>query len=347
MTTANTTHPTQDRAATPAPRAVLDDLVARPSGYSYAFLDEFAKRELRRRMLKSIAIPGYQVPYASRELPIARGWGTGGLQVTLSLVGSDDVVKVIDQGADDSVNAANLRRFIARMSGARTTTDVLAATLVQSRHRIPEERLQEYQALVLQVPDPEPLRSVEHDTSKARLMHADADYGLLWLGLYEQLVRYRRVTLGASYPCLVHGRYVISPSPIPRWDVPKLHQAAHLTLLSAGREKRLYAVPPYTDVWPLEFDDVPFRIENQRNWVCHRTGARHKFMTELPQPGGGALYEISDTGYAEKLIAIARARADADRLAAAQADPNDQIARPGATYYDDHGRFYHDGYLRS
>jgi alpha-D-ribose 1-methylphosphonate 5-phosphate C-P lyase len=60
---------------------------------------------------------------------------------------------------------------------------------------------------------------------------------------------------------------VISPSPIPRWDNPKLHQAANLTLLSAGREKRMYAVPPYTDVYPLEFTDVPFQVEDQRAWA--------------------------------------------------------------------------------
>src|SRR5262249_39598926 len=99
----------------------LADLAHPRQDYSYAFLDEFAKRELRRRMLKAIAIPGYQVPYASRELPIARGWGTGGLQVTLSLVGPRDTVKVIDQGADDSVNAANLRRFITRMYSCAPT----------------------------------------------------------------------------------------------------------------------------------------------------------------------------------------------------------------------------------
>ncbi|BCX03799.1 MAG: carbon-phosphorus lyase complex subunit PhnJ [Candidatus Roseilinea sp.] len=308
----------------------IAELAAPNPGYSYAFLDEYAKRELRRRILKAIAIPGYQVPYASRELPIARGWGTGGLQVTLALVGPDDVVKVIDQGADDSVNAANLRRFIARMAGAATTTDALKATILQSRHRIPEECLQEYQTLVLQVPDPEPLRSVEHDISKARLLHAEADYGLLWLRLYEQLVRYRRVTLGASYPCLVNGRYVMSPSPIPRWDLPKLHRAAYLTLLSAGREKRVYAVPPYTDVRPLEFADVPFRVEDQRGWTCRHTGLQNKFMSELPQPGGSALYEISDTGFVEKVIARSKT----------------SEVSVGVTYYDDAGRFYIDGYLQ-
>ena len=79
----------------------LAQLAAPQQDYAYAFLDEFAKRELRRRLLKAIALPGYQVPYASRELPIARGWGTGGLQVTLSLTGPESVIKGIDQGADD------------------------------------------------------------------------------------------------------------------------------------------------------------------------------------------------------------------------------------------------------
>ncbi|MCG8349665.1 MAG: alpha-D-ribose 1-methylphosphonate 5-phosphate C-P-lyase PhnJ [Chloroflexales bacterium] len=308
----------------------LAQLAAPQQDYAYAFLDEFAKRELRRRMLKAIAIPGYQTPYASRELPIARGWGTGGLQVTLSIANPESVIKVIDQGADDSVNAANLRRFISRMTGAQTTTDTLQATIIQSRHRIPEEIMTENQVLVLQVPDPEPLRDVQPNISEARIMHADADYGLMWLKLYEQMVAFGRFVQGASYPVMVHNRYVMSPSPIPRWDDPKLHQAAHLTLLSAGREKRLYAVPPYTDVYPLEFIDVPFRVENQRDWVCSQTGVRHKFMNELPQSDGTSEYQVSDTGYAEKIIAKNRG----------------ESVNIGPTYFDDTGDFYHDGYLR-
>lgn len=309
----------------------LSRLAAQSRKYAYGFLDEFAKRELRRRILKGIAIPGYQVPYASRELPIARGWGTGGLQVSLSLTGPESVVKVIDQGADDSVNAANLRRFISRMTGAETTVDALKATLIQSRHRIPEEILREHQALVLQVPDPEPLRNVENDSSRARIMHADKDYGLMWLKLYEQLVRFKCFVQGATYPVVVHDRYVMSPSPIPRWDDPKLHQAAHLTILSAGREKRLYAVPPYTNVFPLEFDDRFFHVEDQRGRVCYRTQEQNKFMNELPQVDGTAKYELSDTGYAEKILARRRG----------------EEIEPGQTYFDEEGRFYYDGYLKS
>ena len=74
-------------------------------GYNFAFLDEFTKREIRRKILKAVAIPGYQVPFGSREMPLAKGWGTGGIQITLSIIGPSDVLKVIDQGSDESVNA--------------------------------------------------------------------------------------------------------------------------------------------------------------------------------------------------------------------------------------------------
>lgn len=269
---------------------------------SYGFLDASAKRELRRKMLKAIAVPGCQMPYASREVPMARGWGTGGLQVTLTLVNSASVVKVIDQGADDGVNAASIRRFISRVSGAAETWDTLGATIVQSRHRIPEEIMREDQVLVLQVPNPEPLRGVEPNISIARQMHADADYGKLWLTLYEQIVRKGRIMQGASYPAMVNGRHVMTPSPIPRWDVPKLNMAQHLTFLSAGREKRLHAVPPYTRVEPLVFSDRPYQVEDHADLTCRRSGVRGFFMNELPQDGGGSVFEVSDSNLGIKSI---------------------------------------------
>ncbi|MFQ5904748.1 MAG: alpha-D-ribose 1-methylphosphonate 5-phosphate C-P-lyase PhnJ, partial [Candidatus Binatia bacterium] len=79
-------------------------------GYNYAFLDEDTKREIRRRLLKAVAIPGYQVSFGSREMPLARGWGTGGIQITLSLIGPGDILKVIEEGYDDGVNAVNIKR---------------------------------------------------------------------------------------------------------------------------------------------------------------------------------------------------------------------------------------------
>jgi len=276
---------------------------------AYGFLDPSAKREVRRKVLKAIAVPGAQMPYASREVPMARGWGTGGLQVSLTLVNPETRVKVIDQGADDSVNAASIRRFIARVAGAPTTLDTLEADLIQSRHRIPEEILREDQVLVLQVPNPEPLRPVQPNMSIARQMHADADYGRMWLQLYEQIVRSGRVMQGAAYPSLVNGRHVMTPSPIPRWDVPKLHMARHLTILSAGREKRIHAVPPFTRVEPLVFDDVPYKVEDHGHLTCHRSGARGYFMNEIPQDDGSALHEISDSEFGVKTIRRAEGEA--------------------------------------
>ena len=287
----------------------LQDLTKPWTAFNYGFLDESAKREMRRRILKAIAVPGYQVPYASREVPIARGWGTGGLQVTLTLLKPTSVVKVIDQGSDDSVNASSIRKFVARVGGAVETEDTMAATIIQSRHRIPEEKLREDQILVLQVPNPEPLRPVQPDMSVAREMHGDADYGQLWLVLYEQLVKSGRIMQGSSYPTMVNGRHVMTPSPIPRWDVPKLNQADHLTILSAGREKRIFAVPPYTRVEPLVFDDVPYRVEDHQDKTCYRSNVTGFFMNELPQADGSSQYELSDSHFGVKHIRKTEAEA--------------------------------------
>lgn len=128
--------------------------------YNFAFFDEGSKREIRRATLKAVAIPGYQVPFASREMPIGRGWGTGGLQLTLSLIGKEDVLKVIDQGSDESVNAVNIKKLVNKTTGVKVTQETDEATLIQSRHRIPEVPLNKNQILVLQVPTPEPLRGL-------------------------------------------------------------------------------------------------------------------------------------------------------------------------------------------
>ena len=108
-------------------------------GYNFAYLDEQTKRMIRRSLLKAVAIPGHQIPFGSREMPLPYGWGTGGIQVTASVLGTGDVLKVIDQGADDTTNAVSIRRFFARTAGVRTTTRTVEATVIQTRHRIPEQ----------------------------------------------------------------------------------------------------------------------------------------------------------------------------------------------------------------
>ncbi|ETO50068.1 hypothetical protein L327_0121285 [Yersinia pestis S3] len=67
------------------------------TGYNLGYLDEQTKCTLRRAILKAVAIPGYQVPFGGREMPMPYGWGTGGIQLTACLIGHTDVLKVIDQ----------------------------------------------------------------------------------------------------------------------------------------------------------------------------------------------------------------------------------------------------------
>lgn len=286
---------------------LLDDLVGDEAPMPFGLLDEYSKRELRRAILTAVAVPGYQVPFGSREMPVARGWGSGGLQITLALVGPRDVVKVIDQGDDAGVNAANLRRLIVDStrrdaSAIEETTVAAEATIVQSRHRIPTDGLDAQDRerppiLVLQVPVPEPLRGVERDMRELARMHAEADYARMWVSLYEDKVRNGVITQTTGYPCLVEGRYVIATTPIPRWDVPALHQAPFLTLFGAGREKRIYAVPPHTDVEPLTFDDVPFEVELAPGANCHHCGSQTTFLVEVP---GTARWVCSDTDWCRR-----------------------------------------------
>jgi alpha-D-ribose 1-methylphosphonate 5-phosphate C-P lyase len=272
-------------------------LAAATAAEEFGHLDEQSKREIRCALLTAVAVPGYQVPFASREMPVARGWGSGGLQVTLAVIGPQDTVKVIDQGDDAGVNAANLRRLIVASTGAAQTTDARAASIIQTRHRIPEDPLGEDQVLVLQVPVPEPLRGVERDMRELRRMHAEADYTAIWVSLYEDLVRNGLITQTTGYPVLVGGRYVMATTPIPRWDVPKLHQAEFLALFGAGREKRVYAVPPHTDVEPLAFEDVAFQVERTEGASCLLCGAVDAYLVEVP---ARAAWICSDTDWCER-----------------------------------------------
>src|SRR2546421_12098770 len=97
----------------------LGELAGDATGYSFAFLDEHTKRELRRRTLKAVALPGYQVAFGSREMPLARGWGPGGIRLTLSRVGPADGGKGIDQAADPSRNGWKTARPVPTPTGGR------------------------------------------------------------------------------------------------------------------------------------------------------------------------------------------------------------------------------------
>lgn len=273
------------------------------SGYNFAYLDEQTKRMIRRALLKAVAIPGYQVPFGGREMPMPYGWGTGGMQVTAAVIGQVDVLKVIDQGADDTTNAVSIRAFFHDLTGVETTEKTTDATLIQTRHRIPETKLQEDQILVYQVPIPEPLRFIEPSEVETRKMHALEDYGVMHVKLYEDVAHFGHIATTYAYPVLVNGRYMMDPSPIPKFDNPKMHQMPALQLFGAGREKRIYAIPPYTDVVSLDFEDHPFEIQEWEE-NCAICGSENSFLDEvIIDDQGTRQYICSDTDFCQQRVA--------------------------------------------
>ncbi|NER83350.1 MAG: alpha-D-ribose 1-methylphosphonate 5-phosphate C-P-lyase PhnJ [Leptolyngbya sp. SIO1D8] len=285
MTARHPTPPSSHSASTPT------------QGFNFAYLDEQTKRSIRRAILKAVAIPGHQIPFSSREMPMSYGWGTGGIQVTASVIGQHDTLKVIDQGADDTTNAVNIRRFFKKVCGVATTEQTEEATLIQTRHRIPEPPLREGQIMVYQVPMPEPLYFIEPSRTEANKMHALEEYGPMYVRLYEDITRFGHIALSYDYPVMVNDRYLMKPSPIPRFDNPKMHMNPALQLFGAGREKRIYAVPPYTRVKSLDFEDHPFTVEKW-DQACEFCGATNSYLDEVViDDKGKRLWICSDTDY--------------------------------------------------
>ena len=265
--------------------------------YNFAYLDEQTKRMIRRAILKALAIPGYQVPFASREMPMPYGWGTGGVQVTAATLTPGDRLKVIDQGADDTTNAVSIRKFFEKTAGVATTEATAEATVIQTRHRIPETPLTEDQILVYQVPIPEPLRFLEPRETETRTMHALEDYGLMHVRLYEDIARHGAIATSYAYPVKVEGRYVMDPSPIPKFDNPKLSDCPAIQLFGAGREQRIYALPPYTQVVSLDFEDHPFE-PTKADHACALCGATTSYLDEvIVDDAGSRMFVCSDTDF--------------------------------------------------
>ncbi len=266
------------------------------TAYNFAYLDEQTKRMIRRAILKGLAIPGYQVPFASREMPMPYGWGTGGVQVSASVLCPEDRLKVIDQGADDTTNAVSIRKFFERTAGVETTEETAQATVIQTRHRIPETPLTEDQILVYQVPIPEPLRFLEPRETETRKMHSLEEYGLMHVKLYEDVAQHGAIATSYAYPVKVEGRYVMDPSPIPKFDNPKMEMDA-IQLFGAGREQRIYALPPHSRVVSLDFEDHPFD-PSKADHACDLCGAEDSYLDEvIIDDAGGRMFVCSDTDY--------------------------------------------------
>jgi alpha-D-ribose 1-methylphosphonate 5-phosphate C-P lyase len=191
----------------------------------------------------------------------------------------------------------SIRMFFAKVAGVKTTEATHDATIVQSRHRVPEHALTEGQIMVFQVPQPEPLRGLEPRETETRAMHAYEEYGLQYVSLYENISAFGRIAATAGYPVMTHGRHLMSPSPIPKFDNPKLNRSPAILLFGAGREKRIYAVPPYTSVRSLDFEDYPFETQT---WAqsCALCGSTVSYLDEVVLDDADArMFVCSDSHY--------------------------------------------------
>jgi alpha-D-ribose 1-methylphosphonate 5-phosphate C-P lyase len=131
-------------------------------------------------------------------------------------------------------------------------------------------------------------------------MHALSEYGLMHVKLYEDIARHGHIATTYAYPVEVGGRYVMDPSPIPKFDNPKLADCAALQLFGAGREKRIYAIPPYTRVKSLDFEDHPFE-PYRHDAVCELCGAGDSYLDEvITDDAGHRMFVCSDTDFCEQ-----------------------------------------------
>jgi alpha-D-ribose 1-methylphosphonate 5-phosphate C-P lyase len=73
-----------------------------------------------------------------------------------------------------------------------------------------------------------------------------------------------------------------------------------LQLFGAGRERRIYAVPPHTPVKSLDFDDHPFTVQSWDE-SCALCGSRDSFLDEMiVDDRGKRLFVCSDSNYCER-----------------------------------------------
>ena len=149
-------------------------------------------------------------------------------------------------------------------------------------------------------PVPEPMQRLEPREEETRKLHALQEYGLMHVNLFEDLAHYGHISSTYDYPVLVNGRYIMSPSPIPKFDNPKMHLNPALQLFGAGREKRIYAVPPYTTVESLGFDDHPFEVQRWQS-ACELCGSNESFLDEvIMDDQGKKMFVCSDSDYCSK-----------------------------------------------
>ena len=79
--------------------------------------------------------------------------------------------------------------------------------------------------------------------------------------------------------------------------LPLAHKHPAIQLFGAGREQRIYALPPYTKVVSLDFDDFPFEA-SKADHACELCGADNSYLDEvIVDDQGGRIFVCSDPDF--------------------------------------------------
>ena len=255
---------------------------------------------IRRAILKAIAVPGYQVPFASREMPMPYGWGTGGVQVTAAILGPDDVLKVIDQGADDTTNAVSIRAFFARPPASprrparggdnRPDPPPHPGDAAQGR---PDHRLPGADPRAVALPRTARNRDAHH--ARARGIRADA---------CQALRGHRPAWPHRHHLCLSgEGRGPLRDGPLAD---PEIRQSQDAPLAGPAALRRWAARSASTPCRPtrmcvsLDFEDHPFEIQ-RFSTPCALCGAATSIsMRSITDDRGGRMFVCSDTDHCKR-----------------------------------------------
>ena len=104
------------------------------SAVNFAFSTRGSAR-IQPAIIRAICLPGHQIPLREQGASDRPRPGTGGLQVTMSIIGAKDCLKMTDQGCDGRYRSRWLMLYSDNPSrrGVRTTTRTTAAPSIQTR----------------------------------------------------------------------------------------------------------------------------------------------------------------------------------------------------------------------
>jgi alpha-D-ribose 1-methylphosphonate 5-phosphate C-P lyase len=116
--------------------------------------------------------------------------------------------------------------------------------------------------------------------------------------LYEDIARFGHIATTYAYPVKVNG--ALRDGPVADAEIRQSEDAhvAALQLFGAGREKRIYAMPPYTGGQP-RFRGPSLRAPAQ-GLPCALCGAEDSISTRSSlDDKGGRMFVCSDTDHCE------------------------------------------------